>query len=822
MADKLFGIGANQVPKNSDLGSAAYKDENHFISSDLTSKYPGFNQRMLGDDAPVGRAYIYDTKLDSDGGAWRNRCQHTSWYNEELNTSVRGSRREFPEVVIITEENGSSGRVVIYDADDPSCPMWMVFAATGSWNTSGLGGIRQVTSICALNGLLAVGRNPYGYHSVNFISENMEFREAGYFRYLYGGITKRNGQLIVGEEMGSQGDLEGDLVQWIDMTVIKDTPVNPETGIQNPTIAIAQFNAGITVFWHDNRRVHINAAAGASYHNVDRCFIDTNGDLYFGQDGGSGSRPQFRMNIDPINSTYNSTTNDGSPIDKDASTNSNAGIIVPYVGDNSNNKAYRQRHIMWADSSVGYGFNIIDKQPHAEQRNGMIASIGTSWNTGWKPSNCFLATLNETIHTPDRISNGIPQSGEKLDQNKSNWSVAGGAGTTTNTSYRRTGSGETSSFSLVGEAGSNYAESPTFSVIKGEKYLLSFVALFTAGTGELHLQNVVYDGDGTTISGFAPTWMKANNLNKWTHVSRIVQFNITGSSAKVRIGVDDNEDAFVDQVSLIPYVENRQTAYEGQYGQHVRQVGVVQKQPVAANAELLCYNGWGSSTYFQVPFSHLFASESFSIMCWYKGDSGHICGAYNRGQGTSFRLEFSSNKIRFMISDGASQIDIVDPDISSPERWHCLVVQKDRNYIKMYKDGNLVSTNYSGSLNSTDMEHSMTIGVRPDNYGEAFNGAISLFRYASSANLTADQIGKAYEDELKLFQDNAKCTMHGSGSSSVDNRVYDADYDDQTGLVHVVAGKNRSSFRGLSMVDHVTRDDAIYRVRASNGLVLEI
>ena len=40
--------------------------------------------------------FIYDTSKDSDGGAWRKRTQHTSWYNETLNTSTRGSRKEFP------------------------------------------------------------------------------------------------------------------------------------------------------------------------------------------------------------------------------------------------------------------------------------------------------------------------------------------------------------------------------------------------------------------------------------------------------------------------------------------------------------------------------------------------------------------------------------------------------------------------------------------------------------------------------------------------------------------------------------------------------
>ena len=39
--------------------------------------------------------FVYDTSKDSDGGAWRNRTQGTSWYNEALNTSVRGATKKF-------------------------------------------------------------------------------------------------------------------------------------------------------------------------------------------------------------------------------------------------------------------------------------------------------------------------------------------------------------------------------------------------------------------------------------------------------------------------------------------------------------------------------------------------------------------------------------------------------------------------------------------------------------------------------------------------------------------------------------------------------
>jgi trimeric autotransporter adhesin len=48
--------------------------------------------------------FVYDTSRDSDGGAWRKRTQHTSWYNETLNTATRGARREFPAVAVIVAE----------------------------------------------------------------------------------------------------------------------------------------------------------------------------------------------------------------------------------------------------------------------------------------------------------------------------------------------------------------------------------------------------------------------------------------------------------------------------------------------------------------------------------------------------------------------------------------------------------------------------------------------------------------------------------------------------------------------------------------------
>ncbi|BCV06733.1 MAG: hypothetical protein CM15mV142_260 [Caudoviricetes sp.] len=59
----------------------------------------------------------------------------TSWYTETLGTSTRGTRAEFPVVAVLVLENY---KLTIYDGDDPSMPMWMVFnrsiqSTVGGW-----------------------------------------------------------------------------------------------------------------------------------------------------------------------------------------------------------------------------------------------------------------------------------------------------------------------------------------------------------------------------------------------------------------------------------------------------------------------------------------------------------------------------------------------------------------------------------------------------------------------------------------------------------------------------------------------------------------
>ena len=107
-------------------------------SSAATSAASAYQDLTAIDDDIAKTAvdvFVYDTSKDSDGGAWRNRTQGTSWYNESLNTSSRGATKKFPAMALIVAEGST---VTIYDADDPSLPMWMVFTgATNGLSDSG-------------------------------------------------------------------------------------------------------------------------------------------------------------------------------------------------------------------------------------------------------------------------------------------------------------------------------------------------------------------------------------------------------------------------------------------------------------------------------------------------------------------------------------------------------------------------------------------------------------------------------------------------------------------------------------------------------------
>ena len=202
-------------------------------------------------------AFIYDTSKDSDGGAWRKRTQHTSWYNETLNTATRGSRREFPAVAVIVAE---SNKVTIYDGDEPDCPMWMVFngLSTG-YMIYGL--IDGATSVVMQNAQLVVSTSDVGSGGVNivdFIKETGSYineSPAGPYKHR-GNIKQRNDALNVDVDQSFYGSIVDRLVNDVAMTVLPSAPIDSATGLPVPTIAVAT-DGGVSVIKDDGTVVDI-------------------------------------------------------------------------------------------------------------------------------------------------------------------------------------------------------------------------------------------------------------------------------------------------------------------------------------------------------------------------------------------------------------------------------------------------------------------------------------------------------------------------------------------------------------------------------------
>ena len=209
--------------------------------------------------------FVYDTRKDSDGGAWRKRTQHTSWYNEALNTATRGARKEFPSVaVIVAKVDG----VTIYDGDDPDMAMWMKFSMTNGYGSYLGRTAATVTSVHMLNGNLCVGRGNSGYGEAllraNFISEHSVNYAVSGWRQL---------QPIAGRDLDATSNVELNYaginaiiniaINDVAMTVLPNAPIDPDTGLPVPTIAVATAS-GVSVI-KDNGSVVDITVNNASY-----------------------------------------------------------------------------------------------------------------------------------------------------------------------------------------------------------------------------------------------------------------------------------------------------------------------------------------------------------------------------------------------------------------------------------------------------------------------------------------------------------------------------------------------------------------------------
>jgi hypothetical protein len=746
--------------------------------------------------------FVYDTRKDSDGGAWRKRTQHTSWYNETLNTSTRGSRKEFPAVAVIVAE---SDQVTIYDGDDPSLPMWMVFNA----NTSDYmvtGGTGTVGCVAALNGVLAVGSAASGSSSAGGIKQIIFLQDTAIQRnnkstgggvgYYRGTIEQRNDGLYYDSSLyalyGSNQRIRSLIVNDIAMTVLPNAPIDSATGLPVPTIAVAT-DGGVSVIKDDGTVVDYtysstNAIAryvtfvdnglfylsrsygsignfyGYYYLTIASSDVTTVPDRFYGYNE-SGTQRQITSPINAINTNLANIVN----------TKDDVTLGSTSFSTNPGNGIYK----------------IIETGVFREELTNHITS---DYNTGWMNGDIKLATLSDTDDTDvtgtELVTNGTFDTDSDWSK-QSGWVISGGVATYSGSTY-------------------NYI-SQDFPTVVGKTYVASIdITAITAGSAAVIIK------DGPTILA------TADDVN--TIGTSRVTFTATDTSCTFYVYPYFSAGArfagSVDNASVRLAEEDRSVNGNG-----LQVFGTVTKNPVATGADLVAYSGFSADNYLEQPYnSDLdFGTGDFCVMGWTKGgDTGRVLldrlGAdQNNLQGSTtdatkrIYIITDANGISFTIGSTTHSGSVSNLNIKT--EWSQIALVRINGTAYCYQDGELKSS-FSVTDSVGDTDHILRIGTGIPWINAPHSGSLALWRISATAP-SAEQIAKIYEDEKVLFQENAKATLYGSSDA-----VTALAYDDDTELLHVGTSAGRSDFQGLRRVSNTT--DAVgAAISASNGLIAE-
>ena len=747
--------------------------------------------------------FVYDTRKDSDGGAWRKRTQDTSWYNETLGTSTRGTRREFPAVAVIVASNSN---VFIYDGDDPEMPLWMKFDQYGAVSlASNMITLYSNTihRVKALNGILLVGMTApsqnEGMFEINFITDRGRvYRTEGSGvtgGYYTKGIGERNSQTGYHEGDFNETALISQNILAIDMTVLPNAPIDKDTGLPRPTYAVGTDN-GATILRGDNVSWVQYYNSSSAYRNADLIQFTEDGGFIYGQTHDNGAE-QWMYKYDSLRSRDASSAYHGDGGDLHLmpriwdSGHATTGVEL-YYNDNVNQSSGRGRRLANNGKILAtyYGLTYIDDKP-GDHARGMVAYTSADYHTGWMCGDIKLATLADTSTTApaNLVTNGTFDSG-------TGWTLSDAAAPTV------------SGGKLVfdGTSGTGLAQQAVSPAVlnRYETYDLTFTVTRTAGTVQARIGNSSYT-PAVSSSGTYTYSIECKNVPTETVLFYGNSFNGTVDDVSVKRNIQDYSKGIVGSKKGI-------TTY-----------GTITKTAVATGADLVAYSGFTTTNHLEQDDNHQFTNGDFCFMFWV-----NLTAAGNNNQ-TFIDMSSSDGgvgnprmRIHQMTSPTGSvrlytdSANVVSTSNIIGRGWTFITgIRRISNKgMEIYINGVLEKRGAGGSTNFNTASGQLSIGLDGDGTDPLDNGSITLVRSSATAP-TPEQVSKIYHDEKVLFAPNAKCTIYGTSSD-----VNAVAYDDGTGILHAGTGQGRSEFNGFVRINNTT--DAISTaVSASNGLVVE-
>jgi len=797
----LVGIGNSQVPTNAMLGGLAYQDSVGEINIDKIKA-----KTVDRSTGALYKIFVYNTKNDSDGGAWRYRTENTSWYNEGV-SKIRGARKEFPSVAVLVVTNNE---IVIYDGDDPNLSMWMVFPTiAASRNLIGGDHDHDLRSVAALNGKMVSANYPGGYNhggivQVDFIKDSaFNTNHSGNKRWVVG-IQKR-GQYSDGYwqslNQGSAYYMKDNSAMDVAMGVQPNSRVDPDTGLPVPTIAVVSRggNTGVSAVcvMRDDGLVFDIQATTSGYTEPREVKISGN-HLYVLTD----PRLIYRFDL-----PWNSDTSSGTFAGYDAA--EWLSNLSWYPDDVANNCHLAVSNAQEQNVAVGTPQELIIIDPDEDVANPLSntasgrkhALIAKDYNTGWLIGDVRSSALNSTNSTSINPTNVT-----------SNWATA------SNWTYQS----QKLTLASDGAGGINITHADG-----GGSYVYSYLPFTVVANTDYVIQvefSAYTAGDLEVVPGAYNSNNERINLHGVPGTSKGGQFNSGGyTTLYLMINVNSTSTTTIKNITVQKVDDSeRDRTYKRQ---SFLTFGTINRAPVNPGCELMYYQPADSSSYLEAPMStgslglDMNFSNSWYVNFWANEDANMAIEDFSTSAYNNTILRFgvsaSSVFIRSKAGPSSGSISITNAG------WNMYTTTYNGSKLQVYKNGYLLQ------------DHTVSISnqaARVVLFGSSYNGnggakwsrsysvssssKMALARVGQT-ELTAEQLLEIYHDEKLLFTPNAKCTLYGSSSA-----VTAVAYDHENNHLHVGTSSGRSEFTGLKRINNTTTAVA-GAISVSDGLVAE-
>jgi hypothetical protein len=754
---------------------------------------------------------IYDASKDSEGGAWINKVD-ASYLYEALNGKwlgacaseaaaravsgaatgdyfqlttdgkfyklnagagttevLRGNTARFPRMAAIVAE---TSRVVIYDLLSPGRPMWMVFQGGGangssalSWNAG-----NPTTCVAMREAVLAVGLNGNGIVTFDFAKDTTKIGgnqgENSNVKAIALRNAARTSNLRDGYAIASYS------VNVVVMTTMPDAPVDPATGLQVPTIALATAT-GVSVIQNNGSVVSSSNTGSFTTCVITPYMLWTSGGstgMYAMQPGKLGASFAFVV--------FASAT---------AAPDFNRGTYAALVGAGRATVASR---------CAGLTRLSLMRANEATFGASLAAQITDTHNTGWMAGDirrCLLADVSVgSVVGGQLVANGGPAF-----VNTSGWTA-----------------GNNATLSVVG--GNLRVTNDASGTLNG----YGTIGIATTPGRTYRLQGG-FPGTGTLSGRFSVgTTPGASDLGNGIVSNSVPSNTFVATTATTYVSVTTFGPA-ANATADFSFVTADEPVYDRSYKNKPAAInGTLTRAQVGVGSQLVAYSGWSAANYVREAYS---ADLDFGTGAW---RLAACVSGITAAASTIAERSFSSGPSITLGTDATGKITGTAFDGTTTRTVTSSVSYTGSGFLNAALE---YSTSGSLALKVNGVQVAQTTGTPlltlnnasavftvGNNFAltAAFPGSICLVK--PTATVPSDDASLwMYQQEAAMFRDGAQVTLPDSGA------VVDMDYDPQEDKWKVASAANESAFVGLVRVSSApVSAGSISKIASKSGIKL--